>query len=409
MAAKMERTSTPGIYKRGNRYVITWQHRGRQHKESFRTLAEAREAKGRRSGGDRRKIPRVRLDDYAERWLATYRGRTQRGFSEETREDYGRELEQRILPFFGAWRLDDIGAQDVKEWLGELEDDGASASKIRKAKATFSALMATALEEGMVRHNPALGVRWVPREPLPAKPKPRGLTVAELERFLGVLEAQWRLLFVLLAHTGLRIGEALGLRWEHVHLGDDPHLDVREQFYRSKRRLRPKSHHGVRTLPLSPGLALALDRRRRSSEYSEPRHPVFASTTGTPLDYARVRRGVLLPAIKRSGVKWPPQTAFHVFRKTAASLLHDSGKSDRVLSDWLGHHDPAFTLRTYVGQVDDGLGDATFLDELIPVEGKAGGKTTPADAPSDSSGSQGDEAPNPLQISSVPQTAADSG
>jgi hypothetical protein len=36
------------------------------------------------------------------------------------------------------------------------------------------------------------------------------------------------------------------------------------------------------------------------------------------------------------------------------------------LADWLGHHDPAFTVATYVGQVDEGLGDAGFLDELIP-------------------------------------------
>ena len=56
-------------------------------------------------------------------------------------------------------------------------------------------------------------------------------------------------------------------------------------------------------------------------------------------------------------------------RRTAASLLHGSGKTGRQLADWLGHHDPAFSVRTYVGTMDEGLGDATFLDELIPVEG----------------------------------------
>jgi hypothetical protein len=30
---KMERTRTPGVYKRGDRYVVVWRHRGRQHKE----------------------------------------------------------------------------------------------------------------------------------------------------------------------------------------------------------------------------------------------------------------------------------------------------------------------------------------------------------------------------------------
>jgi hypothetical protein len=52
--------------------------------------------------------------------------------------------------------------------------------------------------------------------------------------------------------------------------------------------------------------------------------------------------------------------------ETAARLLHHHGKSGRQLADWLGHQDPAFTVATYVGQVDEGLGDAGFLDELIP-------------------------------------------
>jgi integrase len=56
-----------------------------------------------------------------------------------------------------------------------------------------------------------------------------------------------------------------------------------------------------------------------------------------------------------------------MFRRTAATILHHHGKSGRQLSDWLGHHDPAFTIRTYVGEADEGLGDATFLDELVPV------------------------------------------
>jgi integrase len=58
-----------------------------------------------------------------------------------------------------------------------------------------------------------------------------------------------------------------------------------------------------------------------------------------------------------------------MFRKTAGSLLHAEGKSGRQLADWLGHHDPAFTIRSYVGTVDEGLGDATFMDELVPAEG----------------------------------------
>jgi hypothetical protein len=39
------------------------------------------------------------------------------------------------------------------------------------------------------------------------------------------------------------------------------------------------------------------------------------------------------------------------------------------VSEWLGHADPAFTLRTYVHLMDDGLGSADFLDAAVTARG----------------------------------------
>ncbi len=78
-AAQLVKTSTPGIYKRGGRYVLVWTHRGRQHKSFHRTLAEAREAKGQRQTGSRRPSARQPFADYARAWLdglpGSYRAR----------------------------------------------------------------------------------------------------------------------------------------------------------------------------------------------------------------------------------------------------------------------------------------------------------------------------------------------
>jgi hypothetical protein len=90
-------TDTPGIYKRGSRYVVVWQHRGQQHKRSYRTLSEALEAKGRRQAGDRRPATRRPLDEYALEWVAGYTGRTSRGLTEDARREYRRALKQHIL------------------------------------------------------------------------------------------------------------------------------------------------------------------------------------------------------------------------------------------------------------------------------------------------------------------------
>ena len=34
----------------------------------------------------------------------------------------------------------------------------------------------------------------------------------------------------------------------------------------------------------------------------------------------------------------------------------------------LGHHDPSFTVREYVGTMDEGIGSADFLDDLLPID-----------------------------------------
>ena len=56
---------------------------------------------------------------------------------------------------------------------------------------------------------------------------------------------------------------------------------------------------------------------------------------------------------------------FHTLRHTCASLLFESGKNAKQVQTWLGHHDPGFTLSTYVHLLDKGLGDVGFIDEVL--------------------------------------------
>jgi hypothetical protein len=110
------------------------------------------------------------------------------------------------------------------------------------------------------------------------------------------------------------------------------------------------------------------------------------------------------PARDAAGIDGAEVGAFHAFRHTLGSLIHDRGaKTDRQLSDWLGHADIAFTQRTYVGQMDSGLGDATFLDELMPVEEWAtGGQHTTQNQPQ----SYGADSPRSVTNGEPPQRAA---
>jgi len=344
--------------------VITWRHRGRQHKETCRTFNEAREKKALRDSVDSRPVDRVRFGDYFAQWIETYAGRTQRGFSETTRPEYRRTIQNHAMPRWAKWKLNDIEPKDVRELLMAMRNDGLSTSMIRKTRASLSTLFATALEDGLIGTNPIRGVR-IPAplvDEIPDEERAKALTKEELATLLSAIPEDWHLFFEFLVHTGMRISEVIGLTWEHLQLEGKPVVKVREQVYRGKRR-QLKSGAGRRDIPLAPRMASRL-REHREAHYSGPREPVFTSDVGTELIRGKVADRVLNPARNLVGMPW---VSFHNFRHTCASLLFANGKNLKQIQVWLGHSDPGFTLRTYIHLLDDGVGSAEFLDDEVEI------------------------------------------
>jgi hypothetical protein len=78
MAAPMVRTRYPGIYKRGSRYVVVYRAGGKQHKESARTLDEARKLRAARQAdvarGELHEATRLTFREYAEEWIERWEG-----------------------------------------------------------------------------------------------------------------------------------------------------------------------------------------------------------------------------------------------------------------------------------------------------------------------------------------------
>src|SRR5919197_5102277 len=116
MAASLEKTRHPGIYKRGGRYLFADRHGHRKQRwERRRTLEEALRAKrARETDVDRgehfeaRKMP---FDQYALDWIKAYQGRGRRGFREETRSEYTADLKNYAIPYF--WKERRLAAGKV--------------------------------------------------------------------------------------------------------------------------------------------------------------------------------------------------------------------------------------------------------------------------------------------------------
>ena len=367
---EMIKTDVPGVYKRGERYAYTYRKRGRQRWGTARTKAEARRLKHQAetdvARGEHRDSTRLGFGEYARAWIAGYQGRTAAGVRPETRDWYRQMLDDRLIPYFDVETgllLSEIEPRDIKSlvaWLAEQPNprDPArtlAASTVGYHVAVVRALFADAVEEGVVRSNPTSGVRATIRraEELGETPS-KALTRAQLRRLLDEIPDDRRLFFELLAHTGLRISEAIEVRWHtDLDLGERPRLRVSRQL-RSGRPTRPKSKAGLRTIPLSPGMAARL----RAIE-GPPGTLAFTTLTGRQLNRSNLWRDVLRPAAVRAEVPW---VGFHTFRHTCASLLFHAGKNVKQVQVWLGHADPGFTVRTYIHLMDDGLGDAGFLD-----------------------------------------------
>ena len=215
-------------------------------------------------------------------------------------------------------------------------------------------MFATAVEDDDLRSDQSVNRR---RDSDEEEPVAKSMTTAELARLLEAIPEHRLLLFELLAHTGLRISEALGLDWSDIEFGEKPRLHVRRQHYRGKTK-RLKTSNGRRTLPLNADLA----KRLWLSQPVEDDGPVFATQTGERHHSERNLRRVLDKAACIAGVPW---VGYHTFRHTCASALLADGKNIRQVADWLGHADPAFTLRTYAHLMDGDLGEPLSRGALL--------------------------------------------
>ncbi len=391
----LEKTKTPGIYKREGVYVVVYRDpHGRQRKAFAPTLAEARTVKAARTAdvarGEFTQLSRVTFAEYAPQWLSSYKGRTRRGIRPETVIAYARELGfvpgegggwRALEPacgavaFFGSRQLTEIEPRDIKAYAADVERRGVKPNTVRLALAPVKALLATAVEERLIRWNPAAGLRLTNSteqlgEDGAEVVRAKALTSEQLGELIAQTPADWQLLVRFLAHTGLRISEALALTWADLDLGRRE-LKVTRRLVKGKLGV-PKTRFARRTVRLSPGLAQDLWALRGAPAHDRADDaPVFQRADGRLLDRHRVYH-VVNDAGKRAGVPW---VGIHTLRHTCATLLFLSGLNAKQVQAWLGHHSASFTLDTYIHLLPGDLPEADFLDALIPVSRGNNGAT----------------------------------
>lgn len=236
-------------------------------------------------------------------------------------------------------------------------------SGTRTARTVLNGVLGLAVRHGAIKVNPMRDVGRV-TEGRRAKKKapPRAMTQVERDDWLAKMEADVAAaardlpdVTRFMLATGCRIAETLAVTFDDLDT-DDKIIRVDWQIIRvtgqGLLRVSTKSAAGERTLGL-PGWAVDMVIRRGDRlGWTGPLFPIPAPrrggqrwTGGLWRDPSNTSRD-LREARDRAGYGW---VTSHAFRRTVASVLHDSGLVDREVADQLGHSDLR-TQRHYIGR-----------------------------------------------------------
>ncbi len=190
-------------------------------------------------------------------------------------------------------------------------------------------------------------------------------TAADLRRFLeGVRPDRLYAAYLLLATSGMRRGEALGLRWADLDLGDG-RASIRQTVITVHHVVQfgtPKTAKGRRTVVLDAGTVAALrEHRKRQNEERlqigagwRDHDLVFCRVDGTPLHPERFSRS-FDDRVRQLGL---PKIRLHDLRHGWATMALAAGVHPKVVQERLGHANVSITLDVY-SHVTAGLhGDA---------------------------------------------------
>jgi len=358
---RLVKTKTPGVFKRihGEGHVVGYvaviRVAGRQRKRNARTYEAARrikrESETDRDRGELQERTTITFRRFLDQWVERYRGQGRRGFRENTRDEYRRLIAAYAHPYFsGRLKLVDLTTYDLARFLDWLADESEQGRRLADSTVAnivnpLRAALATAKREGLIRHNPAQGLVLPHREQIAdEEDEVKVFSREQLSAVLAMAPERHRLLFELLASTGLRISEAIALQRLHLQLDSEkPEVCIRRAIVR-ERIEPPKSKYGRREVRLPAPLVAKLRACLAAQPDQDSIALAFPSEAGGPLDPNNLRRRVLKPLGEEINAPW---AGFHTFRHTFASIHLTEGTNLLQLSRALGHHSPAFTLTRY--------------------------------------------------------------
>ena len=300
----------------------------------------------------------ITLAKYIDHWLAEVAPK------KLAKTTYSRDQQdvRRILPVLGHYKLTDLRKEVVRDFYEEMRKapkltDGKPLSEksVEGIHNTLCSILSDAVEEGYLLHNPA----WRMYKPQGEKKERPVADEETVQRLIAALETQslkYEVYYKLILATGMRRGEACGLRWSDIDWRQRA-LHIRRNVVKLSRQpimvKEPKTRAGVRVVYLSKDMCKLLrawekecqwEKEQRGDEELTQDDYLFQQSNGDPMVPCTFTYRFKM-ILRENGL--PDNLNVHSLRHTNASMLIAQGVDVRTVAGLLGHAQPSTTLDIY--------------------------------------------------------------
>lgn len=313
------------------------------------------------------------VQTYFSMWLKNYQFNKLKPLSYDRLES---TIYNHILPHIGGLKIGKVTREHIQELINRLyKKEKLSYSSIKKVYLALNACYKHALIDDVVIKNPCVGIVLPSQKERTKQVSP--LSPCEIELLKkeilkqnpdGTPKHQYGHAFLLILNTGLRMGEALSLRWEDVDFQQKT-ITVNKNSILSKKRdangnriggyeayiqVGTKTVSGVRVVPINLSAEEAL---KVLKENNRSQYVIINSRCNQvlPSNFERSFHAILKNA------KIDNRHSIHTLRHTFASMLFSKGVDIKIVSKLLGHSSIKITYDTYIHLLDKDISRATCV------------------------------------------------
>ena len=270
---------------------------------------------------------------------------------QKTIDRYQGIIDMHIVPVLGDIKISSLASLQIQELETFLQTEKMEPAGVELVHRVLSGALKHAVKVKLIRENPADGVS----PPTGSGSEAETPEIEQVRRLLAAGKSQDHYLWPcihLIAYTGMRRGEALGLRWSNVDL-DNQHLTVNSSLVVTSGGLsleQPKTSSGRRKVDLDRGTVAVLREHRARQQVlaSELRIPapdiVFPSHNLEGSCHPNTFSHALSSLCKKAGCEGITSRSLRHFHATVAL---DNQKNIVTVSKRLGHKDVSTTLNIY--------------------------------------------------------------